>query len=360
MSQRDKKRTASELLWAWLKGDLRSREERDLYRAAEEDPFLNEALQGYEHFPEGKHVERIHSIKSKLKKQKRRGIILPLRIAAVAASVLIVAVSMWWIIQPQNDDLASAESIEQAKELDASTVEKQMTPVVADEQKTREPEPAEPIASEPAQKREKVSPKPQIEKKVQPEPELAEIEKEGVADMEELAMDVVPAPPPPVSPAEAVKPVPPPAREESVAAGQAAAKKKDVQEEMALREYEETRSSARSRRIQAPNAYMVPSQDMETQTARPVGGFFALENYLDSAWQKPWLNDTSGIAAQFIGLEFQVLKDGTLTNFLITDPSTPKADSSFIQLLRQGPKWEYVNPDLSQPVRVQYRYPQKK
>ncbi len=361
MNQRDNKRSVSELLLSWLKGDLRSREERELYHAAKDDPFLNEALQGYEGLPEGKHLDRIASIKSKLNRQKKRGIILPIRIAVAAASIMLVAFSAWWIVQTPSSDLASAEPSEQVEE-EASATEESMTPLVADEIQTEEPEPKKNTGIQLFKKQEDTSPKLPAIKLRPAEPEVAELEKEEEDEIEELALDISPPSPPPPSPTlptEEIKPPPAPVREESVASGQSAAKKKSDKKEITLQEYEQVTPSARSRQMQKPSALQVPVQDMEAQPARPLGGFDALENYLDSAWQKPWQKDSLTDAYEFIGLEFEVLKDGTLTNFLITNPSTPNGDSSFIQLLRQGPKWEYVHPNVTQPVKVKYRFPKK-
>jgi cytoskeletal protein RodZ len=361
MSQRDKKRTMTEQLGAWLKGDLRMREERELYRAAREDPFLQEALQGYDRFPEGNHVDAVASIKGKLNKQKRRGLILPIRLAAAAASILILTASVWWLLQPAQGELAIAESTETIEEL-PQTVEESSSPIMADEEPATEEVPVETKAAQPAIEQKEVASKPQPQKKEVVEPEVAELSIEKEEALEEMALDVSPPSPPPPSPlpGEKISPAPAPVREETIASGQAAAKKKKSdQSDVSLRESTPYAPTAQSRRLQAPSAYNLIEQDQLTQAARPLGGFEALENYLDSAWQQPWKADSMLVEAPFIEVEFQVLKDGSLSDFRILKSVKPEEDSTFIQLLKNGPRWEYLNNELKQPVKVQYRYPQR-
>ena len=116
MSQKGKKQSVAELLKAWLRGDLQSRQEHDLYQATEDDPFLRDALQGYESFPEGQHSKRIDNIKNQLHQKKERRIILPIRIAAAAASILIVTMSVLWLTQSPQADLADMPNVEPATE----------------------------------------------------------------------------------------------------------------------------------------------------------------------------------------------------------------------------------------------------
>jgi hypothetical protein len=85
-------------------------------------------------------------------------------------------------------------------------------------------------------------------------------------------------------------------------------------------------------------------RDQRFQPARPVGGFAALENYLDSVWQKPWKADSTLVEEPFIELEFQVLKDGTLSDFRILNSINVEEDSTFIQVLKNGPAWGVCRP----------------
>jgi hypothetical protein len=357
MSQRDKKRKLTEQLGAWLKGDLRLREERELYRTAQEDPFLQDALQGYDRFPEGNHSNTIAALKGKLKKQKRRGMILPIRIAAAAASILILTASVWWLLQPSQAELASAETTEKMEE-QPSTAEEGIAPPMSDEeQMAKESEKKEVLP--PVIEQKEVASKPQIQKTEATKPEMAERPKEEIS--EEMAMDVQPVSPI-VLPEEDINPPPPPpapVREEAVAAGQAAAKKKSDQNNVISRESIPYAPIAKSRRMQAPSAYDLSEQDQLIQRARPVGGFAALENYLDSVWQKPWKADSTLVEEPFIELEFQVLKDGTLSDFRILNSINVEEDSTFIQVLKNGPAWEFVDPNMKQAVKVQYRFPKR-
>lgn len=363
MSQRDNNKTGVKLLWAWLKGNLRSRDERELYRAAQDDPFLKESLEGYQRFPEAKHIDRIERIKGKLGQQKKKGVILPipLRIAAAAASVLIVSASVWWILRPQQAELADMQSTESVQK-EPVPAEDVISPAYADEEEVPELQVAEKKQIQPVPEQKGTTPPVPQKKPEQPKPEIALKDEMKEDVLEEVAIDMAPSPaaplpPPPLEkPEEEIKPRTSPAREEKIETGRMAAKKKKEDAGIQLRENDQYSPIARSQKIQSPTAYQIPEQN---QSAQPVGGFYALENYLDSAWQQASSEDSLLVKGNYIGLEFQVLRNGNLTNFMITNSINPYQDSLFIKTLQKGPKWEYVNPQLKEPVKVKYRYPVK-
>ena len=182
--------------------------------------------------------------------------------------------------------------------------------------------------------------------------------------MEEISMDVTTVEPEIIEPVQEVPPLPPPsppAEKAEAEKPKISKKKKDEAAGILLDENDRISSSARTRQRSEPNLYrLTEEKKQETVLARPVGGFVALENYLDSAWQTGKMSDSFSLPGSFIGLEFQVQQNGTLSNFLVTQSINPNRDSSLIRLLKNGPKWEFVNPLQQQPVKVNYRFPKNK
>jgi TonB family protein len=104
-----------DLLRRWLRGETRGSEESRLERAAQEDPFLADAWEGYHQNPETNHAEQIARLNEQIaaKAGKTRPRVVPLRVwlprlAAAAAALLLFTLGWrWWFNEPQQPvDLA--------------------------------------------------------------------------------------------------------------------------------------------------------------------------------------------------------------------------------------------------------------
>ena len=89
----------SSLLRKWITGDYRSADERSLKQAAADDPFLADALEGYQNMPDSNHAEHLtrlqkrirHSGNSKAKPLNWRNL------AAAAAVLSALTVGIWYL-----------------------------------------------------------------------------------------------------------------------------------------------------------------------------------------------------------------------------------------------------------------------
>ncbi|MCC6723555.1 MAG: carboxypeptidase-like regulatory domain-containing protein [Saprospiraceae bacterium] len=100
-------------LMQWLIGDANRHDERSLDAAAQSDPFLADALEGYRALPEADHVADVTRLKAKLRQQtqRQRGAgFYALRIAAVGA----VLVAAWLVMQQfaNNDKAMVADAVQ--------------------------------------------------------------------------------------------------------------------------------------------------------------------------------------------------------------------------------------------------------
>lgn len=80
-----------QLLQKWLGGETGYKEERELGSLAQDDPFLTDALEGYQQFPEGKHQEKLALLRQTLQTGKRKNRMAYWRVAAGVA-IIVVAV----------------------------------------------------------------------------------------------------------------------------------------------------------------------------------------------------------------------------------------------------------------------------
>ena len=101
------------LLNKWLGGSTTWEEEKQLRRAAEQDDFLAEAMEGYDAFPNSNHTASIDRLNTRLpkRKQQNRGLIgsLP-RIAAAAAVIGLIGTLFWVQQRVQSPSILSQNS----------------------------------------------------------------------------------------------------------------------------------------------------------------------------------------------------------------------------------------------------------
>lgn len=106
------------LLKRWLTGDATRKDERKLESFAQDDPFLADAMEGYNSLPENEHAESVTKLKSRLRERtdKQRGgvVFYMLRIAAVG----VVVLAAWLVFQQVGGqaEKSAPASISEARE----------------------------------------------------------------------------------------------------------------------------------------------------------------------------------------------------------------------------------------------------
>lgn len=96
-----------DLLRRWLRGETRGSEESRLERAAQEDPFLADAWEGYNQNPQLDHLSPLKQLNGKIAartqadQRKQRPILVWLpRLAAAAAVLLLLTFGWKWLFNP--------------------------------------------------------------------------------------------------------------------------------------------------------------------------------------------------------------------------------------------------------------------
>lgn len=92
----------------WLAGNANAREERRLHAQSADDPFLADAMEGVEAFPEGDHAARVTRLKGRLRRHtaKNRGIIIFFRSAAAVLVLGLMAGLGWYFWSDDSPTLA--------------------------------------------------------------------------------------------------------------------------------------------------------------------------------------------------------------------------------------------------------------
>lgn len=137
-----KDRYIIQLLKEWLRGDAGYQKERELSDMAQDDPFLADALSGYQSLPEGNHEKQIVRIRQRLNKPEKRRVIPPIFLRVAAGGVILIAAlfALRWVndgnIQPISQEMTQDRPTEEAIRADekgedlaeltetASTIEK--------------------------------------------------------------------------------------------------------------------------------------------------------------------------------------------------------------------------------------------
>lgn len=128
-----------DLLRRWLRGETRGSEESRLERAAQEDPFLADAWEGYTQNAQADHLSKIKQLNAKIAArtptdQRKTGPILiwlP-RLAAAAAVLLLLTFGWQWLFNPapKADLVVDVPNVE--SKADAESQPSPSTPGVAD------------------------------------------------------------------------------------------------------------------------------------------------------------------------------------------------------------------------------------
>jgi TonB family protein len=183
-------KTTYQLFKKWLQGDVNLEEQRQLTKESEKDAFLKDAIEGYDLFPEGKHLDRIAAINASVraKSQKRSVGVSWLRIAATIVLLLAVGSGFWWLNQSGTDQVA--DIIEKTEENNNErATEPEETLSVGEDRQPPPPASTETVAEAPKNvKRQKKNRKEKIVA-----PALSESPINDVASVE-----TTPTPPPPI------------------------------------------------------------------------------------------------------------------------------------------------------------------
>lgn len=129
----------TDLLRRWLRGETRGSEESRLERAAQEDPFLADAWEGFSQKPQADHLRQLKQLNAKIAArtqtdQRKTGPILiwlP-RLAAAAAVLLLLTFGWKWLFNPtpKADLVVDVPSVESKAEAESRPTPS--TPEVAD------------------------------------------------------------------------------------------------------------------------------------------------------------------------------------------------------------------------------------
>ncbi len=342
-----------ELLRRWINGDITRAEEAQLFQLAQKDPSLKDALDGYQRFPKGDHTARLKRIQQQLSShKKRRPVAIPLKWIAAAASILLAVGVTWLIISKSNKENGS-EAIAQQKSLSKEPEEsiqegenqqpeeqaKAMHPEIADNsagQSETTPSSDEQIAK--------------LSKEISSERDIAAAKKEvpmqepkftAPANVEVTPMAEEPTMPD--YPLNTPKTIADQARRVPAGAATSFPKKfDDTQESVAPYNLKESKPASRELR----------SRYAPIQNVQPVGGFEALEKYLDSLYLLTGKKLSQKPAS--VLLEFTVSADSTISNFKIINSVNKKSDKWAKEALKKGPRWYLTAGQAQDSVRTRY------
>ncbi|MBX2875949.1 MAG: carboxypeptidase-like regulatory domain-containing protein [Saprospiraceae bacterium] len=127
-----KDQTFIRALKGWISGDAGLQQERELRQLAQDDPFIADALDGYQSTAGEDHDQRLQKLRKKLavKEEKKRGLPIFLRIAAGGAILIAALFALRLVNSSESNQIGQSnpatESIEEsapsiAAEQDAST-----------------------------------------------------------------------------------------------------------------------------------------------------------------------------------------------------------------------------------------------
>ena len=166
------------LLQKWLDGEMGLREEQQLEQLADEDAFLQEALDGYRSTSEENHRDSIASIKNRLQnrnKKSRSILVFMPRVAAAIAVLLVSALSFWWLNQNTDTELANQQApkiVPREEKAPASPSQLAENTIELKEEKTQEQQ----TKSEKVETQKKLSPSVKRKKKRSNSPVVTETE----------------------------------------------------------------------------------------------------------------------------------------------------------------------------------------
>ena len=348
-----------ELLKKWLDGSIKWKEEKQLRNQAKEDPFLADALDGFDALPEIDHTHTINALEQKLQDRiikKKKPVAYPLR-AIAAAALLLLSAGIWWNIQ---------------NNLNQSTLAEKQLP----------PAPASPIMEKAVPKSDadiSTSTKIIVENrskenrnaslKTTPTNELAVVQKElstttlsndqeSTAFVQEVAPESSTVPSMAVE-SVAINPEEAPATQSSIIAMDKTASEVTTNkaESIIAAEAEGIAYIDEAHAARSAPAAMVDERGIhaiaatkskksratkrklsDTPEVLPVGGMDAFKEYIKTNKVYPEVAKAASIQGT-VFLAFSLDKDGTVKDVEVTESLHPACDAEAIRLLQEGPKW---------------------
>lgn len=98
-----------QILRRWISGEADARDEQALRAQAGDDPFLRDAVEGLEAFPEGDHAQRITRLKGRIRQRSGRRALAPVfiirRVAAAAVVAGLAGLGIWWMLHQPDSSL---------------------------------------------------------------------------------------------------------------------------------------------------------------------------------------------------------------------------------------------------------------
>lgn len=251
------------LLQRHISGEANASDEKTLGALAEGDPFVQDALEGFEALPDGKHDQRLARLKTRLRQRTRQRALVvlsaPLRRIAAVLVVGLMTGALWWFFQ-LHTPMTSEHSLAV-----------QDAPAPAPEVAAAEDSAAQPLAEEaPAVPAPSPAELPQNRKPLAARPQRAA--PQAAAPQNSAQPEI---PPPPVAtrssspdPSEGPSPSAAPAREAASPAPSAPAKSEPATRSHAAAAL----SIAESAKPQASNASLIISGKVTTAAGEPLVG----------------------------------------------------------------------------------------
>ncbi len=320
--------SAAELLRRWISGTARLADERRLDETAGDDPFLNEALQGYRRHAAEDHEAALQRLRHRYRQQDRRSptLLYLRRFAAIAAAVAL-AVVVWQVLDRQaptapatlSESRQSPDTPPPSPGLAATTTAPTEMNAPAQPATTEQPAKTKPGANPPIIK---ISPETGQSDEISAEPAG------NLAMADDAAVSTEAAPTPAVSSPSAEIAV---QEEESVAETKA---------------FESAKTAIDSDKKAAPtvgdflpksNRAAAAKKD-KIPVATPEGGFDAMKKFVRKNLRYPEQARLNGISGEVV-LEFLVLDDGSLDQIKVVKGLPYGCNDEAIRLLKAGPKW---------------------
>ena len=358
------------LIKKWLDGSINWQEEKQLRNQSKIDPFLADAMEGYDAMPEVDHSKKIAALQNSLRQSAIATTNTPhkikrLPIRAIAASLaLLLAIGAWWTLQQQLEappNLAES-TLEMPSETNSkSIVSTPMSDAIAmnefEEGAIKEETPSiipkekeVAIVSTTKQTQQKASTPPPPTILNSTKPAVNKEASEVIAATESTPVVRTPALPilPDTAPASVtvaegieediaiVNSAPAIERIEGDVANAASATVQEAYTEDAgmqvFQEAEVTNTKVRSRRGSLNILDNLPS------TATPVGGIDAFEKYIQEHQKIPAPAKSAGLKGLVI-LSFTINPDSSIQQVQVLKGLSPDCDREAIRLLKSGPKW---------------------
>ena len=120
-----KDQTFIQSLKGWLSGDAGLKQERELQQLAQDDPFMADALEGYQAVPEDDHLHKLQQLRNRLagKEEKKKGFPIWLRVAAGGAILVVALFALRWVNDGSRTQIGQATpAAQEMEEKPAETV----------------------------------------------------------------------------------------------------------------------------------------------------------------------------------------------------------------------------------------------